>query len=147
MGDNVLPLSESTVVGCEKVGCPWLVRDRMCGLVGQLMARMNSANVFSQSAFTFMRGEDLPPNFDWFVENHSKFIWLGDSCVVSQMNQEQLAYNQLPEPLVLVAGDQEQYEHNADYAISQRHQMLRVTPNDDSRSVLISRVIYSPDFR
>lgn len=146
MGENGLPLTEQTVAGCEKVDCPWL-ENGLCGLAGQLLIRMNTANIKSQGSFILERGDDLPSHTDWVVGNHKKFLRLGDGCVISQMNQEQLIYNNMTNPLILVAGDQEQYEINTDYTISQRHQMLRVTPNDESRSVLVSRVIFSPDIR
>ena len=149
MGENGLPLTESTVSGCEKADCPWL-EGGFCGLAGQLLMRMNVKNIKSQGLLSFERNEAgayTHAEEDWVAENREKFINFSSGCVISSLNRAQLLEGKLPTPLILTAGDSVQYQKNADFAFDQKPQMLKVTSNDAGQVALVSPVIYSPDVR
>jgi hypothetical protein len=148
VGEGDLLLTESTATSCEKAGCPWL-EGKLCKLSGQVMMRMNIANVKLQgmlpcepNGVSFSK-----PETDWIEQNGKRFLSFSSGCVLSSLNRSQLLNGHIPSPLILTAGDPEQYDDNVKFAKEQEYQLLKVQPNAASWSVLVSPIFYSHDVR
>jgi hypothetical protein len=87
------------------------------------------------------------PETEWIDQNGFRFVNFSPGCVLSSLNRSQLLNGQLPSPLILTAGDQEQHANNVEFAKSQDYRLLKVQSNPASWSVLVSPIFYSHDVR
>jgi hypothetical protein len=146
MKTKSLPLIESISSTCEESKCPWL-ENGFCGLAGEVLRRMESANLPRQQEILKFN-ETKAPGAEWLAENHGKFENFGTKCVVSDVNKAQLWEGKLPSSVILNAADENQFENNSDFVRGLGHNSLNSTTVDTAtKSIVVNRVSQYPGYR